>query len=1052
MKTTTEFLGKILWIDALLLTILLANESVKQFAGGKMLGKSASTSDVWMDCNRMNGVFRNNGTWFYDNVLGDWGLEWPKGSGLSPIFAAGQFLCAEIDGEVRVAGTQHSATEYQPGMILSPDHPDDPTDSKYKWYELRSDRTGDWTNWPSATQGAPLDEDGYPLLIGDQTIFSVWNDLAEHKTYRSQPLNAEVRQMAWAFDRTDAFGDMVFLKWTIVNKSGKTWEDAHFAIWSDPDVGNAGDDLAGCDTILDIGFCYNKTNTDQNYGEAPPAVGFKFLQGPIPSIGDTTTFPDGTVIYDKKTLGMTAFVKPKKSDSFDGSPHSAQDIYNFFHGKWRNGYNITEGGNGIDQNNPPTDFMFTGDPEFGTGWLDPENMDCRFFMITGPFTMEPWSDTDGDNIPEFGEPGVQEIVACALIARGLNNLNSVTKLKQISHLVQLAYNRNYQLAVPPKSPNVTVSELPNEILLSWDGKSEYNSDGSPYESTDPLIAMIFGDTVITSGYVTRVVDDSTYNFHQYVLYQYSDETGNDPVEVDTWNVDRKYGYTTHNGARFFRIRDNKNPKVGTIGDRLVNGKTYYFGLVAEGYLKDGNPEVIASRPTIVCVTPRFSTGVRYESSFNDTLEVTHLVTETGKPIGDGKTTVWVVDPSRTTGLDYTVSFNPDQTWNLTTSGGDTVLANQTNQTGNNDYNVTDGLLVKVQGPDPGVNLGTPGAFGDMTGFNGFGISGGQRWVSWPVNSGLETMGGSFGNGSSFFGSNMEITDYVDIEIRFAGIDSWPQPDSSSVALMAASKAQHPDRWSKAVVYTRPDYDVQNQLADVPFVVWDTENNRQLKVAICEETRPEYGNNNFIWDMGWTGKAFSTYGGREYVFILNETYDGQYTDYINGLKDGLGIKAGAIPAPVMYAAWWGQRGTIRPFLQDAFEFQIYASNPNTLYDLFTFKAPAAAVPTTEFLKKDLKKINVVPNPYYGYSSEDINSYDYRIRFTYLPEKCTIKIFNIAGTMVRKLEKNDPTTPFLDWDLLNFGGMAVSSGVYVYHVDAPGIGEKVGKLAVFIPYLK
>ncbi|PIS28256.1 MAG: hypothetical protein COT43_06775 [Candidatus Marinimicrobia bacterium CG08_land_8_20_14_0_20_45_22] len=291
----------------------------------------------------MNGVFRNNGTWFYDNVLGDWGLEWPKGSGLSPIFAAGQFLCAEIDGEVRVAGTQHSATEYQPGMILSPDHPDDPSDSKYKWYELQSNGTGDWTNWPSATQGAPLDEDGNPLLIGDQTIFSVWNDCRNDKYgFDTLSLNAELYQTAWAYDRTDAFGDMIFLKWTIANKSGKTWEDTHFAIWADPDVGNAGDDLAGCDSALNIGFCYNKNNDDQNYGEAPPAVGFKILQGPIvPSADDTTYLPDGTIIPDKKSIKMTAFLSPIKYDSPQGTPDNAQDVYYLLHGQWQDGSNIT---------------------------------------------------------------------------------------------------------------------------------------------------------------------------------------------------------------------------------------------------------------------------------------------------------------------------------------------------------------------------------------------------------------------------------------------------------------------------------------------------------------------------------------------------------------------------------------------------------------------------------------------------------------------------------------------------------------------------------------
>jgi hypothetical protein len=34
----------------------------------------------------------------------------------------------------------------------------------------------------------------------------------------------------------------------------------------------------------------------------------------------------------------------------------------------------------------------------------------------------------------------------------------------------------------------------------------------------------------------------------------------------------------------------------------------------------------------------------------------------------------------------------------------------------------------------------------------------------------------------------------------------------------------------------------------------------------------------------------------------------------------------------------------------------------------------------------------------------------------------------------------------WDLLTRDRLSVSYGIYIYHVDAPGIGEKIGKFAV------
>jgi hypothetical protein len=34
----------------------------------------------------------------------------------------------------------------------------------------------------------------------------------------------------------------------------------------------------------------------------------------------------------------------------------------------------------------------------------------------------------------------------------------------------------------------------------------------------------------------------------------------------------------------------------------------------------------------------------------------------------------------------------------------------------------------------------------------------------------------------------------------------------------------------------------------------------------------------------------------------------------------------------------------------------------------------------------------------------------------------------------------------WDLLSSEGMRIAYGVYIYHVDIPGVGEKIGRFAV------
>ena len=91
---------------------------------------------------------------------------------------------------------------------------------------------------------------------------------------------------------------------------------------------------------------------------------------------------------------------------------------------------------------------------------------------------------------------------------------------------------------------------------------------------------------------------------------------------------------------------------------------------------------------------------------------------------------------------------------------------------------------------------------------------------------------------------------------------------------------------------------------------------------------------------------------------------------------------------------------------------------------------------------LDMINVVPNPYYAYSTYETSQLDNRIKITNLPRRATISIYTISGTLVKQIKKNDQMTS-IDWDLKNTFGIPVSSGLYVIHVDAKGVGEKVLK---------
>ena len=67
--------------------------------------------------------------------------------------------------------------------------------------------------------------------------------------------------------------------------------------------------------------------------------------------------------------------------------------------------------------------------------------------------------------------------------------------------------------------------------------------------------------------------------------------------------------------------------------------------------------------------------------------------------------------------------------------------------------------------------------------------------------------------------------------------------------------------------------------------------------------------------------------------------------------------------------------------------------------------------------------------------------------HLPSECTINIYTISGKLVDTIEHSSTIADGQEsWDLVSKDGMDIAFGVYVFHVDAPGIGEKIGKFAM------
>jgi hypothetical protein len=58
-------------------------------------------------------------------------------------------------------------------------------------------------------------------------------------------------------------------------------------------------------------------------------------------------------------------------------------------------------------------------------------------------------------------------------------------------------------------------------------------------------------------------------------------------------------------------------------------------------------------------------------------------------------------------------------------------------------------------------------------------------------------------------------------------------------------------------------------------------------------------------------------------------------------------------------------------------------------------------------------------------------------------CLIRIYTVDGTLVRTIGPTPVNKTYVDWDLHNQTGIPIAGGMYLIHVDVPGIGERVIK---------
>ncbi len=318
----------------------------------------------------------------------------------------------------------------------------------------------------------PYDGD-YPELVGDQMLWWITNDvIAPHSSTDGMPMGIELQYTFYAFnvenpsdDLEDLINYQTFLNVKITNRSVIDYDSVFIGLFTDIDLGYAGDDYIGCDVQRSSFFAYNGDDFDEStsgvfgYGENTPVQTVTVLNGPY-SHPDNNDIKLSKFIYFNNGSG-----NPATQD-----PNSAIEYYNYLTGSWLDNSPLCYGGTGhtAGGGNPdiPTSYMFPGSPTSDPiGWGQ------------GGVPQDDWSEETAMNAPG-DRRGVGSI--------GPINLDS-DQTVEIDILFGFIQNAN---STKSKGPLDYGPKL--DSLISW-----YNNGTIP-SNYNPELSMGFSNTVMNS--------------------------------------------------------------------------------------------------------------------------------------------------------------------------------------------------------------------------------------------------------------------------------------------------------------------------------------------------------------------------------------------------------------------------------------------------------------------------------------------------------------------------------------------------------------------------
>lgn len=995
-----------------------------------------------MDGNQIRTLFYNNGE------VGQWPYqpsgEWPKGSGHSYLDG----VCVLIASEVTAPGN---------GQIIHP------LESSYREWMDKDPVTGEiwglepvpgyinpqstkpaintdplsWPLiWPRALNLTP-EWNGYwygyfgrGVMNSDFETFFVMDD-SRDKEFTRLPylyfpiaadsdrgglgLRVEVRGFQWSHVLAE---DIIFWHYDIVNISDYDYPITSFGFYTDCGVGgtnDSGDDCASFDLKLDLAYCYDNDGLGYPDGWKTGMYGYAFLESPgnpwngidddedglvderrddgIDNDGDWKPFSDlnGNGVWDREEN------EPLNDDlGKDGvGPFDRQYL------------GPDEGeGDGLPTDGEPnfdkTDkdesdqigltavsIYRLGEGGTGGGWpKDDESMWLK--MVAGTFDTSLQRSNISMVFASGPFPlykGLRERFSMALVFG--EDLSDLVFNKET---VQQIYNANYNFSKPPLKPKLTAVPGDGKVFLYWDNIAE--------ESRDPFLG--YQDNDPRKGYKK--------DFEGYLIYRSQEPEFNDiKIITDSKGLPRYWKPIAQfdlkdgikgpdpvgiNGAHFWR-GDDTGLQYSYVDTDVKNGVTYYYACVSydQGDPNFGTTGLQPSECTKI-ITVDYAGNLQF-------VDINCAVVTPNAPaagyvppqiVGDTKQ---VSEGVGTGSLQFHV-YDP----RLVEEGTQyTIVFNSTN-----DYPLYKTLSYEVVKNKDGL-------IDTVLKVDSFYIGAGK--VSPPF------------DGLALTVLNDTMVTIID------SLTGWLVGNSNLLMMV------FPDQTPIRGVPWPADYEIQffDGPADTTYI----------------SSPPLYRRfpvNFKVWNK--------TEG--KYSKIAVQDRDGSQNLSLGDVIQILEFKDGIVsPANIRFAWNITYNSPASPGVNPIFpkggdKFQISTTKPFKSGDKFVVTTKAQLIDNA-LAKSQLSKIDVVPNPYLGaaaWEKRNLNTTgrgERKIDFINLPKECTIRIYTLSGQLIKTIYKNsDMLEGAVSWNLITDDGMEAAYGVYVYHVEAPGIGEYIGKFAI------